>query len=511
VRFRYFEEPAVQANREFVLENAARLLTELEAAAADGDAGQAMQRVEALVESPEPLIRLLAQRAERETAVPDPVLEVLTRRYYRSRDLENLRSVLLGGRSAVTADYDLQGTRVHLIALMGPMRDLPAALDEVRRLASDVAAPLTVLADLYVSWPDRPADADAMVAQLQEMVAELAPLASIRRVTVTVCTPGGDVDTVTFRPSADGLTEDRLIRGLHPLTAQRLNLWRLKNFDGERLSSAEDTYLFHITAKDHPNDERFIAMAEVRDLAPLRDEAGQVVGYPTVERQLTACLDSLRRAQSRRRSRRPLEHNRVFLYAWPSIDVPLTEVAAFAQMAAPLTVGAGIDQIMLFARLQEEPGRPPREIAVRFSYRPGTGVQLQVTERPAEPMRPLDDYTEKVLSSRARGAVYPYELAPMLAGTGGSFVEHDLGDDGRLAPVDRAPGQNRAGIVVGLMTTPTARYPEGMTRVALFGDPTKQLGTVAEPECARVMAALDLAEERGLPVEWFALSSGARI
>ena len=25
-------------------------------------------------------------------------------------------------------------------------------------------------------------------------------------------------------------------------------------------------------------------MAEVRDLAPLRDEAGQIVGYPTVER-----------------------------------------------------------------------------------------------------------------------------------------------------------------------------------------------------------------------------------
>ena len=45
-------------------------------------------------------------------------------------------------------------------------------------------------------------------------------------------------------------------------------------------------------------------------------------------------------------------------------------------------------------------------------------------------MRPLDDYTEKVLSSRARGAVYPYELAPMLAGPDGSFVEHDLDDDG---------------------------------------------------------------------------------
>ena len=50
-----------------------------------------------------------------------------------------------------------------------------------------------------------------------------------------------------------------------------------------------------------------------------------------------------------------------------------------------------------------------------------------------------------------------------------------------------------------------------MVRVALFGDPTKSLGSVAEAECARIMAALDLAEEMAVPVEWFALSSGAMI
>jgi acetyl-CoA carboxylase carboxyltransferase component len=410
----------------------------------------------------------------------------------------------------VFADYDLRGTRLHLLAWMGPVRDLPGALEEVVRRSADVPEPHTRLLDLYVAWPDRPANGDDLVARLHEMLAPLEPLAAMRRVTVTVCAEGREVEVVTFRPSPDGLAEDRIIRGMHPLTAQRLNLWRLKNFEGERLPSAEDTYLFHLTAKDNPNDERFIAMAEVRDLAPLIGEDGAVLGYPTVERQLTACLDSLRRAQSRRRSRRPLEHNRVFLYAWPSIEVPLSDVASFALNVAPLTVGAGIDQIMLLARMQA-PGEQPRDVAIRFSNRPGTGVQLQVTDRPTEPLAPLDRYTEKVLSSRARGAVYPYELAPVLAGPGGSFVEHDLDDQGRLVPVDRPAGQNQAGIVAGLVTTVTPRYPEGMTRVALFGDPTKALGTVAEPECARVIAALDLAEERGLPVEWFALSSGATI
>jgi acetyl-CoA carboxylase carboxyltransferase component len=50
-----------------------------------------------------------------------------------------------------------------------------------------------------------------------------------------------------------------------------------------------------------------------------------------------------------------------------------------------------------------------------------------------------------------------------------------------------------------------------MTRVVLLGDPTKALGALAEPECARVLAALALAREMSVPVEWFAVSAGAKI
>ena len=48
-------------------------------------------------------------------------------------------------------------------------------------------------------------------------------------------------------------------------------------------------------------------------------------------------------------------------------------------------------------------------------------------------------------------------------------------------------------------------------RVVLLGDPTQALGSLAEPECRRIIAALDLAEELGVPLEWFALSAGAKI
>ena len=511
VRFRYFEQPVVLEARQQVFEEAERLLAELTDAPTSTGSTASAERIEALVASPEPLIRLLAKRFGGTSTAPEPILEVLTRRYYRRRSLEHLRSFRLDGRPCVTGEFDLSGARLHLVSLMAETADLPAALTALEQLVADVADPASLVVDLYLSWPDRPADTDALVEQLRTVLARSEPLRRGRRVTATVCTPEGEVEPITFRPAADdGLTEERVIRGLHPLTAQRLNLWRLKNFHGVRLPSAEDTYLFHVVAKENPNDERFIAMAEVRDVTPLRDASGEVVGFPTVQRQLAACLDGLRRAQAQRGAGRRLEHNRIFLYAWPSIELPITDMAVFARALAPLTVGAGLDEIVLLARLQEGEGEP-REVALRFSHSPGAGVKMTVTERPTEPMRPLDDYTQKVLRSRARGAVYPYELAPLLAGPGGSFVEHDLDEQGRLVPVDREPGRNRAGLVVGLVSTPTERYPEGVTRVALLGDPTKALGTVSEPECSLVIAALDLAEERGIPVEWFALSSGARI
>jgi acetyl-CoA carboxylase carboxyltransferase component len=99
----------------------------------------------------------------------------------------------------------------------------------------------------------------------------------------------------------------------------------------------------------------------------------------------------------------------------------------------------------------------------------------------------------------------------MIAGPDGSFTEYDLDDSGALAAVDRPKGLNKAGIVAGVAVTPTARYPEGMSRVVLLGDPIKSLGALSEPECARVIAALDLADRLRVPVEWYALSAGARI
>ncbi len=509
IRFRSFDEPLIRQARE---QAHGSVRDDLDYLTEHPDATDYRERIDALVASPEPLIRLLAQRVTTGSSGKEPLLEVLTRRYYKVRTLEDVRSFQQGGRQLVTGDFELRGRQLHLISTLADVDELPAALASVAELAEEVADPANLVVDVYLSWSEPPADPDELAAELRDKVGAVPILASGRRVTITVCSAGGaDVEQMTFRPSQTGLQEERVIRGMHPLTGQRLDLWRLKNFDGTRLPSAEDTYLFHCVARDNPDDERVVALAEVRDVTPLRDPAGHVLAFPAVERALAACLDGIRRHQAQRSAKTRLDANRVFLYVWPLVEVPLEELSGFARAMAPLTVGTGLEEVMILARLKDRPDAQPRDVALIFSYRPGAGVSLNVTEPPTEPLSPLDEYSQKVQRSRARGMVYPYELVPLLTGPDGTFDELDLDEDGRLVSVDRAPGLNKAAIVVGRVSTPTGRYPEGMVRIALFGDPTKALGSVAEPECTMIVAALDLAAKMGVPVEWFALSSGAMI
>ncbi len=509
IRFRFFDEPRIREVKERAYEEVRDILAHL---AEEPDSPDYSRRIEDLVATTEPLIDLLAQRISTPEDGAGPLLEVLTRRYYKIRRLEHIRSFEQDGRQFVTGDFELRGQQLHLISSVADFAELASALTAVGDVAAAVSTPENLVIDLYLSWADAPADGDTMSDTLRESLRVLPLAGTCQRVTVTVCSAHeADVHQFTFRPGAGAPEEERVIRDMHPLSGQRLELWRLKNFDGTRLPAATNTYLFHLVARDNPADERLVALAEIRDLTVQRDDAGQIVAMPMIERTLAACLDGIRRAQSQRGAKRRLDANRVVLYLWPVLEVPLERVAIVAQNSAPLAVGAGLEEITLMTRLQDQPGTPPRDVALRFSYRSGAGVVVTMTAPPTEPLLPLDEYTQKVQRARARGTVYPYELIPLLTGSSGTFNEHELDDNGRLVPVDRPYGQNRAGIVVGVVTAPTARYPEGMRRVALFGDPTKALGSVAEAECARVVAAIDLAADLAVPVEWFALSSGATI
>ncbi|WP_174264327.1 ATP-binding protein [Phytoactinopolyspora halotolerans] len=511
LEFRWFAQPLLRRTRAEVYNRVRRQLQYLDQ---HPDAPDRDERIADMVASPEPLIRLLGPRIGRPDADAGPLLEVISRRYYRDHGLTDVRCEPLGGRAFVTARFELDSRPQRLLATVADVTELDDALVTLTDAITAEPDRPDLVADVYLTWPDQPTDADVMAAELRAKLTAAAIPADLGRMTVIVAGSSGAVlhHHFTFRPSPDGLTEDRLIRGLHPLIGQRLQLHRLRHFDLTRLPSAdEDVYLLRCVAKQNPSDERFVAMAQVRDLTPLRDAEGGMLALPGVEGALAACFDAIRKEQAQRPAKKRPDTNRIFLYVWPPSDLSPDDLRTVAQRIVPTTGGAGVDEVFLLGRQRDASTGQLHSVAVRVYYDVGAGVRLEVTAPPSEPIQPLDDYGQKVLRARRRGTVYPYELTDMIAGPGGSFAEHDLDASGALVPVDRPKGLNRAGIVAGVATTPTERYPEGMIRVVLIGDPTKALGALSEPECARVIAALDLAEQRRVPVEWYALSAGARI
>jgi acetyl/propionyl-CoA carboxylase alpha subunit/acetyl-CoA carboxylase carboxyltransferase component len=511
VRFRWFDQPVVDRERADTL---AGVRDEVEYLATNPEAPDRTGRIDALAAIPERIVSFLSERLQDGIPDSEPLLEVLIRRHYREYALQDLHSLQVDGRPFSVADYVLDDRPTHLVSTLGTFDELDGESSLCRAISEQVAlrsANQQSVVDLYLAWPGAPTDTDACCAALMDKLREIRFAHEVRRVAIAVCCGGRPVGYYTIRPRNGGVVEDDLVRGLHPMVGRRLDLWRLRDFDLTRVDAPEDVLLYHCIAKNNKADQRLVALTQVRELAVVRDDEDRVSSLPQVERAIANCVEGIRRARALRASREvALDMNHVWVQIWPPIEAELDQLTALRRSIAPITAGAGIDEVLAQGRVAM-PGGDFVPVASRFYYQPGAGVQFSVGPPPTERLTPMDDYAQKVVRARRRGTIYPYEIHAMVAGEGGTVVEHDLDDIGRLVPVDRPPGLNKAAIVVGVVTTPTASHPDGITRVLLSGDPTRALGALSEAECARVIAALDLAESMQVPLEWYALSAGARI
>lgn len=513
VRFRWFDQPLVDQDRAHVL---ARVGPEIEALDALPPGPEREERLEALAQIPERLVSFLGARLARGRSASEPMLAILAKRHYHEHALSPIAEYAVGDRPVASADYQLDAVVSHLVTTVATADELAVDSDLARCLEAathETPDGAQGVIDLYVWWPDAP-EGDDLASELISRLATVPVTQRVRRVAVGVL--GGQdrpVGYVTLRPAAGGgLFEDRIVRDVHPMVGRRLSMWRLRDFDLTRLDAPNDVILLQGRARTNARDQRLFALAQVRQFGVGRDEHGQITSLPHLERTIANCLESIRAARSARGADGArLDMNHVWLHIWPPVTADLDQLTALAGRIAPLTAGAGIEELAIEGRVVVDDDAVLPMVA-RFSAQPGTGVVTSVESPPTEPLAPLDDYAEKVVRARRRGLVYPYELVSMIAGTGGRAEEYDLDEaSGRLVPVDRPFGRNTAGILCGVVTTPTTLHPEGVTRVLLCGDPLKSLGSVAEAECRRIIAALDLAEEWGVPLEWFALSAGARI
>ncbi len=330
-------------------------------------------------------------------------------------------------------------------------------------------------------------------------------------------------------PGAVPLLQEQLY-DLHPETAERIGLARYEAFELERIPSEEGIYCFHGRARDVEGDERIFVLADARERSPL---AGPELHHhiAAFERVFNRAARSLRTTLRERDPRRDLQWNRIVLFVSAELYLDPDDASEVSRRLTPETRHLGLEKVLVRLNLKDrqQPDAPARQVEVVIAEPTGDEIQLSWRDPHHEPLKPVTDYERRVVAARRRRLVYPYEIIRMLTSdqrgldgsterisiSQGTFEEYDLDPSSQqpqaVSVVGRAAGGSTAGIVFGVITTPTEKVPEGMKRVLVLSDPTMGMGALSIPECDRVIAAIDLAEALSVPVEWLPVSSGAKI
>ncbi|HEY8494521.1 MAG TPA: carboxyl transferase domain-containing protein, partial [Myxococcota bacterium] len=297
-----------------------------------------------------------------------------------------------------------------------------------------------------------------------------------------------------------------------------LDLGRLVEFELEPLPARPGVVAFHARHRTVPGDERIFVGTTVPDAA---GGAGHeaVLQVPAFERVFYAATRSLRAILLARDPDRRLQWNRIWVDVPTPLHLDADTVDALARRLAPATRHLGLEKVLVRVALldREAPDAPPEPMEIVIAAPTGTSIEVRWRRPETAPLRGAGALERRVVEARRRRLVYPYEIVRMLTTPGGElppgrFEEWDLDETGRARSVAGRPfGCNTSAVVFGVITTPTEQVPEGMRRVLVLSDPTRDMGALAAPECDRIVAALDLAERLGAPVEWAPVSAGARI
>jgi acetyl/propionyl-CoA carboxylase alpha subunit/acetyl-CoA carboxylase carboxyltransferase component len=486
---------------------------------------------------------MLAALAESESNIFDRIgrwigdAEPRRRRVALAAHLRRLYTPLVTASLPTELDASSGYARLELCdgrSVLGAVADGAGLVDTVTRLAAAAGqvssgnghAPVAAI-EIFVPAGERIDD-----ARLADGVGAAAPFAAPgRAITFTLLAAGGPARHRSFAAGPDCVFAERTeLYGLHPETARRIDLERLRGFELERLETSDGIYSFHGRSRAFRGDERVFVLAEVRGMSEGPEASRYVAGF---ERAFYEAARTLRNILSLRDPARRLRWNRITVIVWPEIVLDGRLAELLARRLAPATRHLGLEKVVVRLRVLASKGgvEPAREIEIVLSDLTGSRMEIQWREPHRDALRPASDYERKVVDARRRGLIYPYEIIRMLTGrdreTGeeaatfstrlppGTFEEYDL--DGMIAEpravsvAGRAYGGNRASVVFGIMTSPTPEVPEGLRRVLVLSDPTIEMGALAAPECDRLVAAIDLAERLGLPVEWVPVSSGARI
>ena len=263
VRFRWFDQPLVDADRAGVLAGVRDELDELDAPTPD--APDRPERIDALAAIPEQIVRFLGRAARR-------------RRRRAGADARGARQAALprattcttcaspGRRRAARSPSPTTARRPRRPSWSPPIGTVDGADDPDGALAGLVGrarsrpgpTATTPSSTSTCTWPGAPADPRGGSRR------SCRPARRRRRLRRTTsagspwrsCPGDGRPVGLLHVPRPAGRRHARRgrppVRGVHPMVGRRLNLWRLRDFDVTRLEAPEDVLLYHCVARGQP-------------------------------------------------------------------------------------------------------------------------------------------------------------------------------------------------------------------------------------------------------------------
>ncbi len=501
VRYLEIEAPRIAALRERALEQTRRVL--------DGFSGETIERnavemTSLVAESAQPVFGLVLSWAENDPSRAALAHQIYLRRFYGTigeiRGIETLtRDELCCTRATVTI-----ANREAIVFMTNATQDsLDRALAALKELSGGLHS-TNIYFDIFIQL--RPGES---VSDLSQRLNSSQPK-NVVRCCMVLWERDRVMDYRTFSLASGSYSEVEQYRRIHPMTAGRLELWRMREFETARLPSSEDVFVFSAIARSNPDDRRLFAFINLRDWSAELQEKGEIT-LPGLNALLGEATTVMRNFLLEHPTKTPT-WNRIVIHVWN----PPNEIGSW--IGAALNSASSLFSNLFLEKVVVRAG----DLAYHYGFEGERFVRMRAAQKGDLPIRPLTPYRKKVLRLRQRGFTYPYEILRMLTQSvaggpapfpPGEFQEYDLAPapgDG-LIPVSRPAGENTCGVVVGLISNFTPKHPEGMQRVIILGDPSHELGALAEPECRRIIAALNLAHELRVPLEWFAVSAGAAI
>ncbi|MFW5716746.1 MAG: carboxyl transferase domain-containing protein [Spirochaetota bacterium] len=526
--------PAVRSRRSERVRTSLRRLLALPAGSEDR---QTLEQ-EVIDSSPSIVYELLAAYREFGGAERRAIPDLIARHFVRDRELGTVRTIDVPGAEVtlVTAD----GVKTYLLVVDGasgggdaedPISALEAAIAKVSSesataesgAAPTAARPAATRAGseaivLYATDEGSTESDDELFARLGSTAVDADWLA------VGLYRGLRSYEFRTFhRDDEAAWNEDRRKRSFSPLFYRELRVYRLSNFDTRVVYHSDSVYLVAITARNNPRDERLFALATASEAIPEVDRGGHIERVSEFDEVFMESVFKMRSEQAHRRRR--LFWNRIIVHVRALIPLSAAQIKEYGGRIVPRTRELGLEKAVIYTRRKRWSEDVVRELELLFLNISEDQFTLRSRKPSDEPYKPMDRYVSNVVRSRQRKNVYPYEVVKMITYTGypvslnvprGDFEEYDIevdaaGNQKTVSVKGRPYGRNQSYIVFGVVKNQDPQSGLSYRRALVLSDATKDMGSLAEDECRRVIAAFDLAEAEGIPLEWVPISSGARI